>query len=198
MFDNDVSDDELVFLARQNCPDARRVLEARMHSKQTATIRRLLREHRACSLEFEDLKMIATLSLYTAIDAYDCRKAIFNAYYQILLERDLVNEMKKYNTHNQALLNTAFSLDEPFDDGGSLYEVIGHDDERIKSNSQHDILSFAEDVESGLTPKQKAMIGYRMLGYSYSEIGRILKMNYRVVSKTLRQLGVHEKISTGN
>ncbi|HOJ44710.1 MAG TPA: hypothetical protein PK340_01560 [Bacilli bacterium] len=189
------SDDELVFLIRQNCAEARRALEARMRSKQHRTIRRLLRENRCCGLEFDDLKIVATMSLYNAIDAYDCRKAVFDAYYHFLLERDLVNEMKKYNTFNHTLLNTAFSLDEPFDDGGSLYDVIGVNDEHIGALNPQDILSFAEDAASGLTPKQKAMIGYRLLGYSYSEIGRILKMNYRIVSRTLHKLGLIEKIN---
>lgn len=192
------SDDELVFLIRQNCAEARRALEARMRPKQHRTIRRLLRENRCCGLEFDDLKIVATLSLYNAIDAYDCRKAVFDAYYHFLLERDLVNEMRKYNTFNHTLLNTAYSLDEPFEDGGSLYDVIGVSDEHIGSLSPEEILSFAEDAASGLTPKQKAMIGYRLLGYSYSEIGRILKMNYRLVSRMLHKLGIAQKINRGD
>jgi len=192
------SDDELVFLIRQNCAEARRVLEQRVRIKQHRTIRRLLRENRGCGLEFDDLKIIATLSLYTAIDAYDCHKAVFDAYYHFLLERDLVNEMKKHNTHNQTLLNTAYSLDEPFEDGGSLYDVIGCEDELVGALTPSDILTFAEDASSGLTPKEKAMVGYRLLGYSYSEIGRILKMSYRVVSRTLHKLGIVDKIHRGD
>ncbi len=185
---DDVSDDELVFLARQRHHDAERVLLERMRPKQDRMIFRLLKDNRYSGLEPGDLKTIAIQSLYHAIDSYDGRKAVFDAYYHLLLERDLVNEIKKFNTFNQTLLNTALSFDEPLSEGGTLYDVVGYEDTAIGAVNSGHILALAEDVQSGLTPLEKAIIAYRMLGYSFSEIGRIYKKSYRQISRIVENI----------
>ncbi|MFA5235267.1 MAG: hypothetical protein WC399_00225 [Bacilli bacterium] len=184
----DVSDDELVFLARQHNREAERALFERMRPKQDRMIYRLLKDNRYSGLEPGDLKTIAIQSLYHAIDSYDGRKAVFDAYYHLLLERDLVNEIKKFNTFNQTLLNTALSFDEPLGEGGNLYDVIGAIDEKIGAVNSGHILELAEDVHSGLTPLEKAIVAYRMLGYSFSEIGRIYKKSYRQISRIVDKI----------
>jgi hypothetical protein len=63
---DDVSDDELVFLARQRHHDAERVLLERMRPKQDRMIFRLLKDNRYSGLEPGDLKTIAIQSLYHA------------------------------------------------------------------------------------------------------------------------------------
>jgi DNA-directed RNA polymerase specialized sigma24 family protein len=184
----DVSDDELVFLVRQHNLEAERILLERMRPKQERMIFRLLKDNRYSGLEPGDLKTIAIQSLYHAIDSYDGRKAVFDAFYHLLLERDLVNEIKKFNTFNQTLLNTALSFDEPLNEGGTLYDVIGQSDEKIGTVNPNHILELAEDVHSGLTPLEKAVLAYRMLGYSYSEIGRIFKKSYRQISRIVERI----------
>ncbi len=186
-----VSDDELVFLVRQQNDEALAMLAERMKGKQDRMIRRLLRENRQCGLEFDDLKLIAHQSLLNTIDSYDPRKAVFDAYYHLILEHDLTNEMKKFNTFNQTILNTAISLDEPLEDGGALYDLIGQEDDQIGAIRPEHILSLAEDSSAGFTPIEKAILAYRMLASSYREIGRITKLSYRQVSRILSRLATN-------
>jgi len=182
------SDDELVFLVRQNNQEAAAALSRKMGPKQDRLIFKLLHENRACSLDHCDLKITAMLTLYQAVDAYDCRKAVFDAFYHLLLERELVNEMKRHNTNNHTLLNLAISLDEPLEDGGVLSDVIGCHDESIMAFTAQDILTLAEDASAGLTPLEKAVLAYRMLGYTYTEIGKIVKRNYRHIARIVASI----------
>lgn len=179
----EVSDDELVFLIRQGNKEAERMLIERMARKQDKLIFRLLRENRYCGLEPGDLKTIALQSLYNAIDSYDCKKAVFDAYYHFLLERDLVNEIKRYNTFNQTIINTAVSFDETLDEGGCLYDIIGATDENIKAVTAMTIMELAEDDDNHLSVEEKAIVAYRILGYSFTEIGKILHKSYRQISR---------------
>ncbi len=193
MSDTQPSDDELVFLVRQRVQAAQDELEIRLRSKQERLIRRLLAENRQCGLEPGDLQVIALMSLANAIDSYDCQKAVFDAYYHFILERDLVNEMKRYNTCNHTVLNLAASLDEPLEEGGCLGDIIGRNDERLGAFDEGQLLELAEDASAGLSPIEKAVLAYRTLGYSYTEIGRLLKKSYRQISRIAAKIATRHQ-----
>jgi DNA-binding CsgD family transcriptional regulator len=183
-----VSDDELVFLSRSQHEEALYALQIRMQSKQTRMIRKLLYEHRSCGLEESDLSNLALHALHHAIESYDDKRAVFDAYYHLILQRELVNEMKKFNTHNHNVINTAVSLDYELEEGTVMSDIIGEEDQKIKSQLDDFGLTLLEDEAHQLTIQEKQMVAYYRLGYSFSAIGRIMHVNYRVVSKTLTKL----------
>lgn len=188
-----VGNDELVFLSRSRSDLALEQLQNQMAWKQDCLIRKLLRENRYCGLEYDDLKIVAVLALYTAVDSYDPAKAVFDAYYHFILERELVNEMRRFNTGSQTILNTALSLDEEIDENSTLYDIVGAIDDKIKIGSGLDPLELAEDPSMGLNPLEKSIIAYRCLGFSYSEIGRIMKKNYRQISRIVHEIAIRKK-----
>jgi RNA polymerase sigma factor (sigma-70 family) len=189
-----VGDDELVFLSRSRSDLALDQLQKQMEWKQDCLIRKLLSENRYCGLEHDDLKIVAVLALYTAVDSYDPAKAVFDAFYHLILERELVNEMKRFNSGAQTILNTAISLDEEIDENSNLYDIFGSEDDKIKFGSESGILQLAEDPSMGLNPLEKSIIAYRCLGYSFSEIGRIMKKNYRQISRIVREIAFRKKM----
>lgn len=184
----DVSDDELVFLARQKQQEAIEYLFLKMKPKQERMVKKLLFEHRYCGLDFHDLMHVAMQTLFLAIDSYDPRKAVFDAYYHLLLQRELVNEMKKFNTYGHTLINTAMSLDEPLEEGQLMYDLIGKEDEQLHEYVFSESLQLLKEDNHLLTIEQKTVFSYYRLGYSYSEIGRIIKKNYRVISKMIQEI----------
>jgi DNA-directed RNA polymerase specialized sigma24 family protein len=185
---HEVSDDELIFLVRQKQEEAFDILFSRLKSKQERMVKKLLFEHRYCGLDERDLLLVAMQTLYLAIDSYDPSKAVFDAYYHILLQRELVNEMKKFNSGNHVLLNTALSLDEPMDDQHQLYDMIGAEDDTMYDHVYGPTRQLLEDEHHPLTIEEKTIITYFHLGYSYSEIGRLIQKNYRYVSKVVQML----------
>lgn len=184
----DVSDDELVFLARQKQQEAIDYLCLKMKPKQERMVKKLLFEHRYCGLDFNDLMLVALQTLFLAIDSYDPRKAVFDAYYHLLLQRELVNEMKKFNTYGHTLINKAISLDEPLEEGQLMYDLIGKDDEQLHHYVFNESQQLLKEDNQTLNIEQKTVFSYYQLGYSYSEIGRIVKKNYRLISKMIQEI----------
>jgi DNA-directed RNA polymerase specialized sigma subunit len=183
-----VSDDELVFLARSQHEEARIALQNKMQMKQSRMIRKLLFEHRSCGLEESDLQNIALHALNNAIESYDEKRSVFDAYYHLILQRELVNEMKKFNTHNHNVINTAVSLDYVLEEGTVMADIVGEEDREIKSQLDDFGLQLLEDESHHLTVQEKQMVAYYRLGYSFSAIGRMMNLNYRIISKILTRL----------
>jgi DNA-directed RNA polymerase specialized sigma24 family protein len=183
-----VSDDELVFLIRAKHLEAYEHLQARMQTKQDRFIYKMLSMHRYCGLLFDDLKQIATWSLWLAVDTYQPKKNIFDAYYHLLLQREVIHEMKRFNSPSHHQLNQALSLDAEVEDGSPLSEFIGYDDPSIKQAVEHPLLVLLEEENKTLTMEQRAMLVYVNLGYSYTEIGKIMKKSYRFISKQVQAL----------
>jgi DNA-directed RNA polymerase specialized sigma24 family protein len=180
-----VSDDELVFLIRCKEGHAFDCLWARMQPKQDRMIVNLLKENRYCGLEHGDLKIVAMNALFSSIDSYDPKRTLFDAYYHFILERELVNEMKRFNSGSHTLINTALSFDEEIEEGTSLYEVIGYTDERIKHGEDLGLEHLLHHPELKLNAQQKSLIRYRALGFSYEEIGQFMNLTYRQVSRMM-------------
>jgi RNA polymerase sigma factor (sigma-70 family) len=183
-----VSDDELVFLVRAKHQEAYQTLQERMQGKQDRLIYKMLSLHRYCGLLFDDLKYVAMMTLLLAIDTYHPQKNIFDAYYHVLLQREMVHELKRYSTPNHHQLNSALSLDAEVEDGSPLSEFIGYDDPLIRLRVEHPIHLLLEDPKSELNPEQRAILIYVKLGYTYTEIGKIMKKSYRIISKQVHTL----------
>lgn len=180
-----ISDDELVFLSRQGNAEAKRKLQIRYFKKQDRLIQKLLLENRYCGLEREDLLVIANKALDICIDSFSPNKNIFDAYYHLILTRELVNEMQKYSSPSQVILNVSMSLDAPIDNesGTALYEVVGHPEDIFNQfeNAFYNKLNNLSDLE-------KQVLYYRSLDYNFKEIGEILKKNYRQISRIYYEL----------
>ncbi len=183
-----VSDDELVFLIRRKHPEAFTSLLDRMALKQDRMIHKLLFMHRYCGLDFDDLKIVAIQTLTLAVESYEPKKNIFDAYYHFLLQRELVNELKRFSSDNQNLINTAISLDYEIEDGSYLSDVIGQTDATLQTIMDDPSHQLLEEDDQRITPKEKAILTYLKLGYTFTEIAKIMKDHYRNISKIAKSL----------
>ena len=183
-----VSDDELVFLIRRKHPEAFTSLLDRMALKQDRMIHKLLFMHRYCGLDFDDLKIVAIQTLTLAVESYEPKKNVFDAYYHFLLQRELVNELKRFSSDNQNLINTAISLDYEIEDGSYLSDVIGQNDATLQTIMDDPTHQLLEEDDQRITPKEKAILAYLKLGYTFTEIAKVMKDHYRNISKIAKSL----------
>jgi DNA-directed RNA polymerase specialized sigma subunit len=183
-----ISDDEIVFLVRSKQPEAYVLLLERMQIKQDRLIHKLLYMHRYCGLDYDDLKIVALQTLLLAIDSYDPRKNIFDAYYHFLLQRELVNELKRFSSDNQNLINTALSLDYEIEDGSLLGDLVGQNDQQLIAMVEDPFYQLLESDDQHLSVKEKAILAYLKLGYSFTEIAKIIGGQYRQISKIAKAL----------
>jgi RNA polymerase sigma factor (sigma-70 family) len=183
-----ISDDEIVFLVRGKQPEAYLLLLERMQLKQDRLIHKLLYMHRYCGLDYDDLKIVALQTLLLAIESYDPHKNIFDAYYHFLLQRELINELKRFSSDNQNLINTALSLDYEIEDGSLLSDLVGQKDQQLIALVEDPFHQLLEDEDQQLSVKEKAILAYLKLGYSFTEIAKILGGHYRQISKIAKTL----------
>lgn len=187
------SDDEIVFLIRAKHEGAWQYLSEKMHSKQDRMIYKFLYMHRYCGLDYSDLKIVALQTLLLAIESYHPKKNVFDAYYHFLLQRELTHEFKKFSSDHHVMINTAISLDYEIEDGSVMAELIGHDDERLIATIEDPIHQLLEEDHSVISVQEKAILAYVKLGFSFTEIGRVMKQPYRQISKTVKRL-IHAKM----
>jgi len=183
-----ISDDELIFLTRQKHAEALTMLVERMQPKQDRMIYKMLAMHKYCGLDYDDLKIVALQSLYLAIDSYHPQRNQFDAYYHFLLQREIVNELKRFSSKMHQPLTTAYSLDYEIEEGSTMADIVGDEDHTIKQRLDNPFYILLESNDYTLTPTEKAILIYVRQGYSYSEIGKILKRNYRHISRIFQSL----------
>ena len=183
-----VSDDELVFLIRRKHLEAFRCLLNRMELKQDRLIHKLMFMHRYCGVDFDDLKIVAIQTLTLAVESYEPKKNVFDAYYHFLLQRELINELKRFSTDNQNIINSAISLDFEIEDGSYLSDVIGQSDTKLQSMMDDPTYRLLEEDNHTITPKEKAILAYLKLGYTFTEIAKLMKDHYRNISKIAKAL----------
>jgi DNA-directed RNA polymerase specialized sigma subunit len=183
-----ISDDEIVFLVRSKQPEAYLLLMQRMEIKQDRLIHKLLYMHRYCGLDYDDLKIVALQTLLLAIDSYDPSKNIFDAYYHFLLQRELVNELKRFSSDHHHFINTALSLDYEIEEGSLLSDLVGQKDQHLVAMVEDPFYQLLESDDQDLSVKEKAILSYLKLGYSFTEIAKILGGHYRQISKIAKSL----------
>lgn len=183
-----LSDDELIFLIRSQHLEAFQMLLAKMQAKQDRLIHKLMYMHRYCGLDYDDLKIVAIQALILAIDAYHPRKNNFDAYYHFLLQRELVNELKRFSSEQHAPINHGISFDYEIEEGSTLSEMIGENDPKMLQAIADPFHYLLESDQQLISPQEKAIIAYLKLGYSYTEIGKIMKQPYRQISKIAKRI----------
>ena len=189
-----ISDDEIVFLVRSKQPEAYVIMLERMELKQHRLILKLLYMHRYCGLDYDDLKIVALQTLLLAIESYDPSKNIFDAYYHFLLQRELINELKKFSNDNHHFINSALSLDYEIEEGSSLGDVVGQHDQHLIALVEDPFHQLLEGEDHQLSAREKAILAYLKLGYSFTEIAKILGGHYRQISKIAKTLlGKHRE-----
>ena len=183
-----ISDDEIVFLVRSKQPEAYHLMLERMQMKQDRLIHKLLYMHRYCGLDYDDLKIVALQTLLLAIESYDPSKNIFDAYYHFLLQRELINELKRFSSDNQNVINHALSLDYEIEDGSFLGDLVGQKDQQLVALVEDPFHQLLESENQHLSVKEKAILAYLQLGYSFTEIAKIIGGHYRQISKIAKAL----------
>ncbi len=195
---NLVSDDELVYHIRQNNEEALDMLLFRYRDIRDVLIWETLKSNRYCGLEFDDLKQTAHEATLMVIATYDMKKSCFFSYWKLLVTRELRAFLMKHNGPSAAYLNTSLSFDdgEEYEKNQWIFQSPGCCENSITDqlNSDENMQRLAEDVDNGLTPQEKAVMAYRMLGYSYEEIATLLHFTNRKLCRVM--LSMRSKVRT--
>ncbi len=195
---NLVSDDELIYLIRQNNEEALNMLLFRYRDIRDILILETLKNNRYCGLDFDDLKQTAYETMLLVAETYDPTRSCFFSYWKLLMGREMKTFLIKYNGPSASFLNTSISFDagEEFEKNRWMAQAPDSSDYLITEslNVDESIQHLAEDVDHKLTPQEKAVMAYRMMGYSYEEISSILHFTNRKLCRVM--LSMRAKVRT--
>jgi len=188
----DVSDDELVCLVRQQNEEALKMLLFRYRDIRDILIYETLNRNRYCGLEYDDMKITSIEATLLICEHYDYQKSCFFSYWKLLMERELISFLRRMNGYGAGQLNTAVSFDagdeceQNFRLAQSMDTTHNYITEEI--NFDESIQRLAEANDNDLSPEEKAVLAYRVLGYSYEEIESIMHMTKRKVCRLMLRM----------
>ncbi len=186
---NLVSDDELILYIRQNNEEALNMLLFRYRDIRDILIWETLKKNRYCGLEFDDLKQTAYEATLLVAETYDPKKSCLFSYWKLIVARELQTFLKKHNGLSASLLNTAYSFDglDEFERNYCFSQSTEVSEYSLTDsiNQDESMVRLAEAVDHGLTPQEKAVMAYRMLGYSYEEIAAVLHFTNRKLCRVM-------------
>jgi DNA-directed RNA polymerase specialized sigma24 family protein len=195
---NQVSDDELVYLVRQKNEEALSMLLFRYHDIRDVLIWQTLKNNRYCGIDYDDLKQVAYEALMLILATYDMRKSCFFSYWKLLISRELRGFYKNHNGISAAMLNTALSYDagDEYERNYCVSQSVAFDGPSLidSLNASDCLQRLAEDVDHCFSPPEKAIMAYRMLGYSYEEISTIMHFTNRKLCRLI--LNLRSKVRT--
>jgi len=138
--------------------------------------------------EYDDILQSARLALVKAAEGYNPESGPFAAYANRTISNALNSEYRRQSRRPRM----SASLDEPItDDGETLAEVIGEDENVRETAAQGDIRGILRAAVQKLPDRPRAMVENLLSGKTAAETARELEVSPQYVSKILSNaLGV--------
>lgn len=184
----DVLDDELLFLIEENEEKAFQELIERYSPKINIIISKYKERALQTGLDISDLYQEGLIGLVNAIKSYKKDKETsFKTYADLLIERQVLDAVKKHNRLKNTALNNALSLDSfSVEESTSLYNVI------IDESSQPELQLINEEdikeVRETLTEFEQKVYELKLEGKTNNEISMILDKNKRSIENTIQRI----------
>ena len=184
----DVLDDELLFLIEENEERAFQELIERYSPKINIIISKYKEKALQIGLDISDLYQEGLIGLVSAIKSYKKDKdTTFKTYADLLIERQVLDVVKKHNRQKNTALNNALSLDSfSVEESISLYNVI------VDESSQPELQLINEEdikeVRELLTEFEQKVYELKLEGKTNNEISIILDKNKRSIENTIQRI----------
>ena len=117
---NNLSDDELIHLARNDDNDAFNLLFARYKH----IIVQICSKHVQDGFDFDDLMQEATISFYYAVVFYDFKSSAFSTFISVCVERGLISAIKKFAAKKRVPYSMLIPLEDNIDSVESNPEML--------------------------------------------------------------------------
>ncbi len=172
---NDLSDEELAVLARENNEEA----FTRLVSRCSGMLKALSAKYCLGSLESEDLVQEGLLGLLSAVQTYRSSVDVaFRTYAYTCARNRMVSALRRRNGVE------ARSLDE--EDEPSVSS--GGDDPASLLVRQEELQQLRERLRVGLSPLEYRVLMALLSGYSYREIAKRLRITEKAVDNARQRL----------
>jgi len=186
------NDNELLYMISQNDQLAVQMLVDKYRVIIDYKIAEVVYDRNLFRQYKEELRQIGYILLSECVKSYSVAKNTkFSTFFSFCLERKIRNQLKSYLSHNGCYVNS-LSLDQTVDEFGEFtladniesnyYEY--QSDSLVKYNS---LIEAINKVTEDFSHIEKAICKLKQEGYSYPEIVKRLKCNYKKVDNTMQK-----------
>lgn len=146
--------------------------------------------------DVDDLIQEGMIALYNAILTYDKSKnSSFEAYAYMLVERNIITQIKKANSKKNLPLNEAFNVNNQgtisFDENN---EDVGYMISSLEPNPENELLDnvayneLLEKIKNTLSDYENEVLGYYLQGYNYNDIAAKLEVAPKSIDNALNRI----------
>jgi RNA polymerase sporulation-specific sigma factor len=193
----ETDDNELLYLTEENNEEAFTELIDRYSPKIHAIIGKYKQKAFQVGLDISDLYQEGLIGLINAIKTYNKeREASFKTYAVVLIERELLDLIKRNDRNKDKTLNNAISLDNfSLEEKQSLYNIIEIDNFTPELRLINE--EITEEVKTELTEFELKVYELKIDGKTNREISLILEKSTRSIENTIQRikLKIKEKMN---
>ncbi len=184
-----LSDEELVYKAKLGDENA----ENELLELYKGLVVKLARSYFILGGEMEDIVQEGMIGLYKAIKGYDKKKnASFKTFATMCIKHQIQSAIKVANAKKNSPLSNSVSLqsfsensdDDDFLPANLIFQVSP--DEKIINKERYK--NLLEEIRKMLSEKEMKVLRLYLKGYTYKEIGKILKMPYKSIDNSLSRI----------
>ncbi len=184
-----LSDEELVYKAKFGDENA----ENELLELYKGLVVKIARGYFILGGEMEDIVQEGMIGLYKAIKGYNKSKnTTFKTFATMCIKHQIQSAIKKANTKKNSPLTNSVSLqsfsensdDDDFLPVNLIFQVSP--DEKIINKERYKRL--LEEIRKMLSEKEMQVLRLYLKGYTYKEIGEILKMPYKSIDNSLSRI----------
>lgn len=181
-------DEEWIMLAKLG--DANAISE--LMTKYKHLVKNVARKYYLVGGDTEDLMQEGMIGLYDAILSYDASKNNhFEAYAYLIIQRNILNAIKKDSAIKNAPLNDGAHLNHQGeverDDGNFAYpmEVMTPEEILLQQEKDH---AFLQAIDKDLSDLEKKIVKEYLKGRSYVDIANTLGISAKSVDNALSRI----------
>lgn len=189
---NEITDDELLYLIEENNEEAL----TKLIEKYTPKINKIISKYKTkaltLGLDISDLYQEGLIGLLEGVKSFDKTKdASFKTYTTILIEREILDILKRNDRIKHKTLNSAISIDNYQENTSSnLYNIIdsGTTPEKIIINEE-----IEKELLKKLTQFELKVYELKIDGKTNNEIARIINKSVRSIENTITRIKIKIK-----
>lgn len=184
-----LSDEELVYKAKLGDENA----ENELLELYKGLVVKLARSYFILGGEMEDIVQEGMIGLYKAIKGYNnAKNTTFKTFATMCIKHQIQSAIKVANAKKNSPLSNSVSLqsfsensdDDDFLPVNLIFQVSP--DEKIINKERYK--NLLEEIRKMLSEKEMKVLRLYLKGYTYKEIGKILKMPYKSIDNSLSRI----------
>ncbi len=189
-----MDENELLYLYRQKDEIATQQLMEQYHRLVWSIVFRFKGAMEHLCINKDDLFQEGMCGLMEAIECYRDELAVpFKNFACLCIERQIRSLVRKHKGQSYGLLHNSISLDKVISEDEQLMvmDTIANTDRHTDPVWQFYFREHCQTLlqtTQTLSIKEKKVLYYRYLGYSYQEIADLCKCNFKAVDNTLQKI----------